>query len=94
MLIDIPVTIIFNDDGSWRAGGSDSRMKRTFTMRYDTDNAVERPAQIIVHYGASRADPFADGEGILFTLMPESADKAIRELVAKFPEDYRAEVEP
>jgi hypothetical protein len=93
MLIDIPVTIIFDDDGSHKPAGPDRTMKRTFTMRYDTTDS-DREAEFAMRYGNSLGTFSKDRDGVLFAFLSSEMDRVIKEEAEQDPESYRAEVAP
>ncbi len=88
MLVDLPCTIIFDHDSSWRAGERGNC--RIFTMRYDTTN-TDLPAQWTNHYPPRQdAHWLIDEQGVLFDLLTAAADHRIKERAEADPENYTA----
>lgn len=93
MLIDIPVFICFNAQGSVPAytGRSSEVFGRTFTMRFDPENDSVRPQYANEYPPKSDTKFWPDDAGLLFDLLPSSAtDKRFLELANADPESYFA----
>ena len=89
MLIDIPVTICFDHDSTWRAPHSAGRV---FTMRYDTVD-TDKKAQWTTDYPPKpNSHWITDEQGVLFDLLTSEADRAIRRRAEQEPTDYAAKV--
>jgi hypothetical protein len=84
MLIQIPVTITFDVEGT----ASYRRPPRVFTMRYDTED-TDRPADYCNQYPPPKdAAWYQDSAGVLFEFMSSAIDKAITKAAEADPESY------
>jgi hypothetical protein len=95
MIVEIPVTIIFDHDAELSANVFDAYRagRRVFGMRYDTLD-LNAPAQWTPYWPPSpHAAWHIDTEGLLFSFLTARADRAIRERAENDPETYSATVE-
>lgn len=90
MLVEIPVTITFDHLTPATPGGQSH--SKVFTMRYDTVD-TDVCAQWTDHFPPRpNAHWITDEQGVLFDLIPASADRSIRDRAEKDPETYAAKV--
>jgi hypothetical protein len=90
MLIDVPCVICFDCEDP-RAHTQQARFERKFTLRFDTDD-TDAPAQWVNRYPPKPGDKFYTDEScVIFDMMPEGADKAMKQRAARNPVDYCAD---
>lgn len=90
MFIDLPVTVAF-DCQELDQRGIAQAVKRTITLRYDTEDMTAL-AHYTNHYPPrSNATWEIDAAGLFFGLLSENDDRRIRERAARHPVDYCAD---
>lgn len=91
MLIDVPVTVVFDCDSTMRVNRYGDSHGRTFMLRYDTED-TDAPARYTAGDPQNPAARWVvDKEGIFFELMSSGVEAKISARAAKYPADYCAD---